>query len=282
MAADPSCRAFEVGPYTVDLTPFVGVLTDGKPHTLAVQVANTTSRWNVDADLLVDLDPRASATSGALLSNTLRPRAEVSVEQSSSEGVDHLVTEAWREWSVEGYVDTSGGRIVTRVRQEASVENKLDFTLTPSRILEVISQRQRTTTTTTVTDVRGRERVTRVIDDFPLQATSDFSRATLPDGHGSFTLRGAADVALNRKTVVTDEEDERSSSLRDRVISRALLIRDTTTGKNLAADGVERERYILASRGQCFNHLLRAEHGYVTEERLAPACDDDSERQDSD
>jgi hypothetical protein len=272
----PSVEAFDIAPYLVDLTPFVGILTDGKSHTIAIRVANATSRWNVDGDLLLDLDHGAAVTRGAVLRNTLRPQAEVSVEQSSANGVDHLVTEAARQWTVEGWVDTSAGRVITKVRQEATVENQLDFTLTESRELEVIRQRQHTATTTTVTDGRGRERMLRVIDDYPLKATSDFSRETLANGHGSFTLRGSADVALDRKIVVADGDDEHSSRLRDQVISGALLIRDTTTGKNLAADGVESEHYVSASAGRCFNHVLRAEHGFVTQDRLLPGCGDDA------
>lgn len=275
----PSVQAFDVGPYPIDLTPLVGTLTDGQPHAIAIRVANTTSRWNVDGDLLLDLDHGASVTSGAVLRNTLRPQAQVSVEQSSSNGVDHLVTEASREWTVEGYVDTSAGRVITNVRQEVSMENQLDFTLTESRELEVIRQQQHATTITTVTDGQGHERMTRVIDDYPLQATSDFSRQTLANGHGSFTLRGSADVALNRKIVVSDG-DEPSSQLSDHVISRALLIRDTTTGNNLAADGVESEHYVFASRGRCFNHLLSAEHGVVTQDSLLPGCGDDGNSDD--
>jgi hypothetical protein len=274
----PSVEAFDIAPYLVDLTPLVGTLTDGQPHTLAIRVANTTARWNVDANLLLDLDHGATVTRGALLRNTIQPKAEVSVEQSSSDGVDHLVTEASRSWTVEGYVDTSAGRIVTKVQQEAEVENQLDFTLTETRQLEVIRQRQHTTTTTTVTDGQGREQVTKVVDHYPLRATSDFSTQTLPDGHSSFTLLGSADVTLNRRIVVSGEEGRRSSRLSDRVTARGLLIRDTTTGKNLAADGVESEHYVFSSRDRCFNHLLKAEHGYVTEDRLLRDCEDDGDQ----
>lgn len=276
----PSVEAFDIAPYLVDLTPLVGILTDGQPHTIAVRVANTTARWNVDGDLLLDVDHGATATRGALLRNTIQPKAEVRVEQSSSDGVDRLVTEASRSWAVEGYVDTSAGRIVTKVQQEVEVENQLDFTLTETRQLEVIRQRQHTTTTTTVTDGQGREQVTKVVDDYPLRATSDFSTQTLADGHGSFTLLGSANVTLNRRIEVSGDEGERSSRLSDRVTARGLLIRDTTTGKNLAADGVDSEHYVFASRDRCFNHLLKAEHGFVTEDRLLEGCDEDGDRED--
>jgi len=277
----PSVEAFDLAPYVVDLTPFVGTLTDGRAHVIAVRVANTTARWNVDGDLLLDLDPKATATRGAVVRNTLQPQAQVSVEQSSEDGVDRLVTEASRSWTVEGYVDTSAGRIVTQVRQEASVENQLDFALTPSRELEVIRQRQKTTTTTTVTDGQGRQRVTKVIDDYPLEATSDFSLHTLDDGAPAFTLRGAADVALKRKIVMSDGEDETVSRLHDRVTARGLLIRNRKTGANVAADGVGREHYTAVTPGTCFNHLLRAVHGFVTEDRLSRRCEDgDSEPED--
>jgi hypothetical protein len=276
----PSVEAFDIPPYLVDLTPFVGILSNDQPHTIAIKVANTTSYWRVDGNLLLDQDHRVTATGGALIRDTLQPTAEVSFEESRADGVDHLETRASRSWVVEGYVDTSAGRIFTKVEQEARIENNLNITLTPSRELDVIAQTQQTTTTTTVTDERGRRHVTRIIDDYPLQAVSDFSTRTLPNGHGSFTLLGFADVALNRQIAMPHDQGQRRLS--DHVIARGLLIRDTTTGQNLAADGVETEHYVARLRGRCFNHFLRAVHGYVTEDRLQHGCDEEEGDDDRD
>jgi peptide N-acetyl-beta-D-glucosaminyl asparaginase amidase A len=256
----PSVEQFDIAPYPVDLTPFVGVLGDGRPHTIAIRVANQEGFWPVDGDLLLDQDPRATVTRGAVLRDTIQPSAAVGVRTTSAGGVDRIVTEASRDWLTEGYVDTSAGRVVTRVEQRTRTLNDQRNTLNGVDVRQVVTQRQHTETTTSVLAGPGRGRVDRVVDDYPLTMTEDYSEQNQPTGDHSFTLRSQVDVALDRSA--------RSRSLRDHVTASALLVRDTVTGANLAADGQDSERYVAG----CFDHLLRAAHGYMTQDRLRRGC----------
>ncbi len=67
----PGVQTLNLKPYRVDLTPFAGVLADGKPHTVAVSVFNANSGFDVASTLLLYTGPAGSVTTGALLTDTL-------------------------------------------------------------------------------------------------------------------------------------------------------------------------------------------------------------------
>jgi peptide N-acetyl-beta-D-glucosaminyl asparaginase amidase A len=266
----PSVGQLNVMPYVVDLTPFVGLLTDGQPHTIAITVANNEGFWPVDGDLLLDRDPGTAATHGGLLRNTLG-QPQTRFTQTSAGGVDRLVTSVSRSWMTEGFVETSAGRVVTRVEQEMRTVNDQRDTIVGGNVRQVVDQRQRTRTSSTVS-ARGESSRVDVVTDYPLAMVEDFSTQTQPNGDPSFTIRSSVDVAL-RSTLAGDDAGAASSRLDDHVVASALLVRDTTTGANLAADGSDSERYVSQAGRPCFDHLLEAAHGFVTEDRTRRACE---------
>ena len=67
----PSVQTLNFAPYRVDLTPFAGVLSDGKPHAIAISVFGARNFFATTASLLVFLDHRAAHVSGAVTVNTL-------------------------------------------------------------------------------------------------------------------------------------------------------------------------------------------------------------------
>jgi hypothetical protein len=56
------------------------------------------------------------------------------------------------------------------------------------------------------------------------------------------------------------------------VTASTVLVRDTTTGANLAADGSDSERYVAGGDSTCFDHLLVAAHGLFMENRTRAGC----------
>lgn len=279
----PGVEAFDVAPYVVDLTPFAGVLSDGQPHSISMHIANNTDYWPVDGNLLLDLDA-APTVSGGILRNTIQPDAEVTVESTTVDGVLHVATRGSRSWLVEGYVDTAAGRTVTTVSQDASFANDIDSAST----LLVVHQTQHTATTTSVSARHGRARVTRVVDDYPLEIDLRVTARIRPeDGHNIEDRRSSIDVALNRSTSSADHEGEdgdRASRLGDALSTRALWFRDLSAGgRTVASDTVQTEIYQTRSSGRCLYHRLHTLHGFVTEDELRSRCgheDDDSERGD--
>jgi hypothetical protein len=120
----PSPRAWNLRPYTVDLTPFVGTLVDGLPHTIALGVTGASfgsgDYWLVGANLLGWVDARAIQTTGALTSSDA-PTAltESSTADPSGNGIFDVYSEQHTvSWS--GVVAGSGGVVPTTVRESTS------------------------------------------------------------------------------------------------------------------------------------------------------------------
>jgi hypothetical protein len=112
-----------------------------------------------------------------------------------------------------------------------------------------------------------------VIADYPLEMDEDFSQQTPATGDPSFTLRTSVDVALQTTQLARRGDDEaRSARLSDHVTASAVLVRDTTTGANLVADGSDSERYLARAGDACFDHLLQAAHGVFTVDRTRTNC----------
>jgi Peptide N-acetyl-beta-D-glucosaminyl asparaginase amidase A len=118
----PAPRAFDIQPVTYDLTPFVGRLTDGLPHTVAVRVAGVPAGqagWDTPVNVLVWQDSGSTRVTGELVSRTDSPlRADSEVTVTSGE---HRVdTDGAHEFRAVGLLHTSHGDVVTTVEQRVA------------------------------------------------------------------------------------------------------------------------------------------------------------------
>jgi hypothetical protein len=120
----PSPRAWNLRPYTVDLTPFVGTLVDGLPHTIALGVSDAAYQpgdyWLVGANLLGWTDSGALQTGGRLTSvDAPVALVESSTEDPSGNGAFDVYSERHvASWS--GTVTGSHGTTATTVRDSTS------------------------------------------------------------------------------------------------------------------------------------------------------------------
>ncbi len=115
----PAPRAFDIGPITYDLSPYVGVLTDGLPHQVAVRVVGVPAGqpgWDTPISFLAWRDPGGSRVTGGLLAHHEGPLTDTSTV--AVEGGEHRVTtHGAHSLQALGWVATSHGRITTAVRQ---------------------------------------------------------------------------------------------------------------------------------------------------------------------
>ncbi len=115
-------------PYLVDLTPFAGVLSDGKQHTVAIGVFNANHEFDVTGTLLLYLDRGTAQTTGAVTADTLGPeptpsiQAQAPVDKSGTTHGESYVSSA-RQFTVSGYVNTSKGRVETTVDEQVNFGN---------------------------------------------------------------------------------------------------------------------------------------------------------------
>lgn len=128
----PGAQTLNFVPYRVNLTPFAGLLADGQPHRVAVQIVDTPNFFSVAGALLVYRDAGSTHTGGAVTENTLlsaAPRATVTSTLANTAAAirGDLFTRAHQRYVIEGYVDTGDGRVRTRVDTALDFDNTQQF-----------------------------------------------------------------------------------------------------------------------------------------------------------
>jgi hypothetical protein len=264
----PAVNAFDMPPQVVDLTPYVGLLNDGQPHTISLRVAHDGFYWGIGSDLLLDTDPVLSQTSGALVSRSVGPDAGETYGEITGSNGGVFTTSASRHVVTSGYVDTSAGRITTTVDQTFGFANKQELDLT--NFLENLTHSETIDTVTTTSTPSGTT-VRRVSESYPIRMRSLF-QVPQQGQKDFFRLPAGVEQALQRSTTVSvDGTQTFSSWLDDTVNASGLLSR--TDGVTTMSGGRDSEDYVASdSTGYCYHHKLVAAQGFVTSDNLLPSC----------
>ncbi|MEV6978768.1 peptide-N4-asparagine amidase [Kitasatospora sp. NPDC093806] len=193
----PGIFAFDLPAYRVDLTPYVGLLVDGRPHQVGITVNAAEARgndlWTGQLNLFAETDHGATRTTGGLTEYRVAPEAALGTGLADHGGGsgDWTVTAA-RHDVARGWVQTSHGRVTTEVRDDLVFgstqrfrDNGNDLTL-----------RNRTDATrTTATWGSGPRRTTTVHEGQPLDV--DYRYTT--DAAGNTDQRTTMDLGYHRE-----------------------------------------------------------------------------------
>jgi hypothetical protein len=185
----PAVQTLNFVPYRVDLTPFAGVLSNGQPHQVGVQVYNANHYFLVAASLLLYLDHGSAQVTGAVTLNTLAAAPSPAIQENLTNGDDGSVTgtvktRSDRAFAITGYVNTSHGRVETAVLQTISFSNDQNFAISDAQYVQKI--KQGTKVLSAVTTKQGRSvSVAGKQLSFPL--TLEYTFVANPDGSGAQT-----------------------------------------------------------------------------------------------
>jgi hypothetical protein len=253
----PGPRAFDVKPIEYDLTPFAGLLDDGRPHRVEVSVVGVPagrSGWSAPANVLVWQNSHRAHVTGALTEHEVTDLANSSVFTPGSEE-DRVDTEAGHRLTVAGYVDTSHGRVTTTVSRtlahtsahrwtDGETTDGLDATWTDDESVTV--------------DGRGPARTT--------------------DMHRTYTMNGATTIGTDDRlrTVLTLGDRAAVMETVDGRRTAWSWLDDTYTGDASYTLGVPRdqrhavgttsERYRLYGSDGCYDRSLTTVQGVLTED----------------
>lgn len=245
----PSPRAWDLRPYRVDLTPFVGELTNGQPHTVSLGVLGAAytpgDYWRVGANLLEWTGQPGAAVSGALQAVDAPNPAMTLTEAPNIDAEDVVSTASMSgELSWTGQVSDAGQTWVTTVSDTLSAQN---------------------TGTAGTEDSRWGWRETSRTTGGP-QPVSATRTATY----------GLSAGGITSYSFVDDASDLLSLGTRD-LVDTASAERMTTTAVGLAFNGVEREAYQLQeSPGTCRSMTLDAAAGEIVSATPGTTCPDSS------
>ncbi|MET9433176.1 peptide-N4-asparagine amidase [Streptomyces sp. NPDC006551] len=249
----PGPRAFDVQPIVYDLTPFAGLLNDGRAHRIEVSVLGVPAGqtgWSTPTNVLLWQDEGSAVVTGSV------DRHEESAPRNSSAytpGSEHrLETDGGHRLTVAGHLDTSHGRVdttVTRTVAHTSVhrwgENENPDALTARWTDDETVTAGRTTT---------RTHRTYTMDGETTIGAGDRLRTVLALGDRADTvvLRGGKRVFFSR--------------LDDSYAGDATYTTGVPRDQRHAV-GTTTERYRLYGSDGCYDRTLRTVQGTLTEDR---------------
>jgi hypothetical protein len=179
----PGVQTLNFTPYRVNLTPFAGLLSNGQPHTVSLSVYNADNYFSATASLLLYLDSGSTQTTGAVTQNTLTGPSPVVTENLNVQPTfirGTVDVGSKRSFTISGYVNTSKGKVTTKVTQTANFANDQYFNITATQYLQKISQATTLSSYTTVSQTGVPSVVYYQGYTFPL--TVDISEVVLADG----------------------------------------------------------------------------------------------------
>ena len=182
----PGVQALNFVPYRVNLTPFVAMLDDGNPHTIALSVFNADSYFSATASLLLYLDHGSTQVTGSVTQNTLTAPSPTITEnlKTSANGTitGSVKSLAGRTFEIAGVANTSSGPVTTTLSQNINFSNIQVFKINSVFYQQDISQKT-TIHATTATRAMGGSTVRTENDTWPLQVNLVLNFN--PDGSGT-------------------------------------------------------------------------------------------------
>lgn len=264
----PAPQALNFVPYRVDVTPFAGLLSDGKPHRFAIHVTNNSQYFQTTATLLLYLDHDAKQVTGEVTENTIGAPAPV-VTPALTTTADGTVsgtvtTTSSRKFVLSGWVKTSHGRVKTEISQQIDFSNVQQFVSPASAPVAYVQNITQSTSIASTTKVHGggdeaaRKMTTQM--SWPLEVD-----LTIPPT-ASYTQVGSVRQAYNR----VDSDGDSSS-----VVSNSGEWADTyptTAGQSGA------QRYFSSGpEGYCYSRSLTAAGGLLASIVDGAGCDQENE-----
>ncbi|GFP96848.1 peptide-n4-(n-acetyl-beta-glucosaminyl) asparagine amidase a [Phtheirospermum japonicum] len=121
-----SIGAFDLPSYEIELTPFLGMLLDGKVHYFGLSVADAIPFWLVDANLHLWLDDKIDMVQAGPIKYSV-PSTCVERKFKFNQLAGEFEIEGERESELSGWVFSSAGNFTTHVTNKLEFENTIEF-----------------------------------------------------------------------------------------------------------------------------------------------------------
>jgi len=260
----PGVQTLNFVPYRVDLTPFAGVFSDGRPHRVGVHVFNGGSSFSVAGTLYLYRDPVLPRVKGEVTADTLGaapiPVIAQKIATDGGAASGPVSVTSTRRFTLAGYVLTSRGRVDTRIVQDVRFASAQQFDISPDREVQNLQQTTRLwATTTTRTGPQAVVRRRALV--YPLSILS--ARLRNPDKPASqaMTVRQGYRVT---EQVTRNGVPVFSSALSDDVTPTD-TVRFDAAGKFAGRQSRSAQTYSYSdSQGRRYRRTVKAENGVVT------------------
>jgi hypothetical protein len=224
--------AFDIPTYDVELTPFLGLLIDGKPHEIALSVVDGIAEWLVDANLHLWLDPASSSVSAALGQHRT-PRLSITRRYNTRFLDGSFEIRAKRKSRLSGWVKSSFGNFTTEVKAKLKATSLVEFSDQGRNKTVWLKAEQDTEVTVRSSETRRKVGKVETEAKFPL-----WLEMVTEDGeNGTYVMRANLTHSLSVETEVEAHElFERETKLVDEQAAVGwMLVRDHSVLNGSAA-----------------------------------------------
>ncbi len=268
----PGIETVNFTPYRVDLTAFAGRLNDGRPHTIRIGVVGLRNYVFVTGTLLAWRDAGADIVSGAVTKNTLKP-AGITVDDAglrvAADGLDgRSLTRGRRSYEISGFIETSHGRVTTRLRQTIRFVNDQALAASPVGQNWALKQSTNLVTRLDVTSPAGTE-TTKITESYPLSVDDRFS---VVDGVTHEDIK--VFQGLRRKKTLARPDAPALTTLYGATLAPEIHAHiDPGTHATSHAQGHSTETVeARTADGRCYKRTITSENNAIASVSDDPAC----------
>jgi hypothetical protein len=267
----PGVETLSFTPFTVPLSPFAGVLSNGAPHTIAVSVYGANSYFSAAGAIFVTLDPTTPAITGSVISNTLAAAPIVTINpkinQTGSTVTGTLNTNARHNFVIVGQINTAAGLVTNKVTETTSFTNDQVFNLSDSKFLQKIVQKTLTSVDEQSIAAGGNSSESRVDYTYPLSVIIDEVVNAKGKGVQATTIN---QQRLTTRTVTQDGQPTNQSSTANAIATTDDLLINFVTG-SIVGNKNQAETATLLKNGTnipCVSRTLTAAGNVLTSATL--------------
>jgi hypothetical protein len=261
----PGVHTLNFEPYRVDLTPFAGVLSNGQQHTVAVNVYNADGYFSATASLLLYLDAGSSQVTGAVTRNTIgqpNPLVKENINNNGTYVTGTVSVSSSRGFTLEGYVQTSHGKVDTTVVQSIEFSNRQKYNVAVDGSVYDQSVNQITSiSSSTITRLGWQTTNSYKQFAWPLNLTYDFTAN--PDG--SFQQTTNLQQSFQSGELATlNGFPTYFSTFFDAVSPTDTLMVDASGNATTSGQANSGNYQYYDSTGACWNQTVKAAAGVLT------------------
>lgn len=258
--------AFNLPSYDLDLTPFLGILLDGKLHSFGLSVTDGISFWLVDANLHLWLDHSSPCVAAKLVQYRA---SDLSIQRKSKfQGLDgKFKIEAERKVQFAGWVNSSLGNLTTLISHELKFKNSIKFK-NDGNFKEV----EQTVKAKMKIEVRAANSVlllakTVSSSKYPLHITT----STLPKEKGTYLSVTNFTHSMNEKSSAAIPTGVSVRSLSNKQESNGwMLVKDHSVLSGVAT--TEQSYRYKDQKGCCYSRTLDASDGKLLKDNASLLC----------
>lgn len=261
----PGVHTLNFEPYRVDLTPFAGVLSNGQMHTVAVSVYNVDQYFSATASLLLYRDSGSSQVTGAVTTNTIgqpNPMVTENITNNGPVAFGTLSVTSTRGFTLEGYAQTSHGRVDTKVVQSIDFSNAQKyFVFTDGTVDDQYVGQQTSISSSTTTMDSGNVLTNNKQFSWPLSLSYAYSA----NADGSYQQFSTLHQGFNRSELMKLNGTTVYSSTFSDSVAPTDTLQVNAQGVATPVGQANSETYKYSnSNGACWNQTIQAANGVLT------------------